>query len=88
MNLKTFHSIASQAATQKNMLTINYVDRFLNFSTRDTEPYEIKNGIYYGYTEDIGASGTTGIRKFRVSRIRDANISDKTYEPRWEVKLP
>lgn len=73
-------SIITKAASNRHIVHITYCDSKGNVTVRDTEPYEIKDGKYFGYTKD-------GIRGFVVDRIKSAKEMNTTFIPRWPIKI-
>jgi predicted DNA-binding transcriptional regulator YafY len=71
-----------KAGRQKRTVTITYMDAKGETSTRETEPYEIKDGAYYGY-----CLMRQQIRRFNLTNIMSAQMTNTTYNPRWEVKF-
>ena len=61
---------------------IQYVDSQGRTSVRETEPYEIKEGKYWGY-----CYLRQEIRQFKLENITSATFTDRTYIPRFPVKL-
>lgn len=75
-------STIEKAGREKRVLNITYRDSKGEITTRDTEPYEIKDGAYWGYSVDKGQ-----IRRFSLQNILSAKITERLYSPRWEVKF-
>jgi predicted DNA-binding transcriptional regulator YafY len=71
-----------KAAEQKVTLNIQYMDAKNIVSYRETEPYEIKDGAYFGYDVEKG-----GIRKFLLQRISSAEPTKNPFVPRWSIKI-
>lgn len=61
---------------------IQYVDSEGRTSVRETEPYEIKEGRYWGY-----CYLRQEIRQFKLENITSATLTDRTYIPRFPVKF-
>ena len=76
--------VLAHAAKNNHTLTMRYVDKKGKETVRETEPYEIKDGHYWGYSLD---GPRPGIRKFKLDRIKALQETSHTYMPRWEVKL-
>lgn len=72
----------TSAAKQRKIVIITYKDAKGNVSSRETEPYEIKDNAYWGWSLDKNA-----IRKFSLDNILSATLTNKPYQPRFEVKL-
>ena len=68
----------------RNSVTVNirYTDKKGDITHRETEPYEIKDGKYYGYCLSRRA-----IRAFLLTNISSAEITNNHYNPRWPVNL-
>ena len=81
---ENWEELIREAARNRQTLQLDYVDRKGKASVRETEPYEIKDGHYWGYS--LG-SDTPGIRKFNLERIQNVKILPRSFDPRWEVKL-
>jgi len=73
-----------EAGRNRQTVEIQYVDRHGAVSTREVEPYEIKDGYFWGYSLD---TNKPGIRKFNLERIQNIKPTSNTFDPRWEVKL-
>ena len=73
-----------EAGRNRRTVEIQYVDRHGAVSTREVEPYEIKDGHFWGYSLD---TNKPGIRKFNLERIQNIKPTSNTFDPRWEVKL-
>jgi predicted DNA-binding transcriptional regulator YafY len=71
-----------KAAKDLNTVVITYQDSTGQISDRETEPYEIKDGKYWGFSLDRGQ-----IRQFTIGRIMNAYITSNKYRPRWAVKI-
>lgn len=72
----------SQAARERKLLKISYIDKKKIHTTRTVEPYEIKGGKLWAY-----CVAKNGIRQFDVNQIIQAVVTEKTFEPRYPVKL-
>lgn len=57
-----------------------------NEGRREVEPYSFreKEGIQYFYGFDIKKNG---IRGFLIDSINNIEITNNTYEPRWDVEF-
>jgi predicted DNA-binding transcriptional regulator YafY len=75
-------SVITQCGKNIKVVNITYIDSKGEVTTRDTEPYEFKNGMYYGY--DINKKG---IRAFKLDNILQARPTNRSYKPQWEVKF-
>jgi len=71
-----------KAGNNKNLLKIWYTDKKGDSTMRLTEPYEIRGDDYFGYCKL-----RNNIRRFKIKNINQANLSKKTYEPRWDIKV-
>lgn len=71
-----------QAAKDGKALRISYIDRNAEYSIRNVEPYEIRNGKLWAYCRK-----KKGIRQFDISGIQSAKITRYPYLPKWPVKL-
>ena len=72
----------SRAARERRLIRIWYTSSDGEVSIRDTEPYEIRDGKYWGYCLDRGS-----IRQFSLEGITKTQVLKETYVPRWPVKL-
>lgn len=70
------------AARNQVTLIITYTKSNGETSVRETEPYEIKEGKYWGY-----CLNSQGIRQFNLERIVSAKVTKIQYSPRWPVKI-
>jgi predicted DNA-binding transcriptional regulator YafY len=61
---------------------IQYIDSKRQTTIRETEPYEIKEGKYWGYCYVRGK-----IRQFKLENIISASLTGRKYSPRFPVKL-
>lgn len=80
----TAEDVVRHAAKRNHTVQMTYVDRHGKESTRETEPYEIKDGSYWGYSLD---GDKPGIRRFKLDKIQSMKETPNTYHPRWAVKL-
>lgn len=77
----------TQAARSLHTVVINYADEKGASSTREVEPYSWrpgKEGSVRFFAFDISKNA---IRGFRMDRVSLAQITDRTYVPRWVVEL-
>ena len=79
-----WEKVIRDAGRNRQTVEIQYVDRHGAVSTREVEPYEIKDGHFWGYSLD---ANKPGIRKFNLERIQNIKPTSNTFDPRWEVKL-
>ncbi len=61
---------------------IQYIDSKRQTTIRETEPYEIKEGKYWGY-----CYVREEIRQFKLENIISASLTGRKYSPRFPVKL-
>lgn len=71
-----------QAARERRVLRLSYLDKKGIHTVRSVEPYEIRDGKLWAYCLQ-----RNGIRQFEMNRIVQAVLSDKAYVPRHEVKI-
>jgi len=69
-------------AHNHKIVTIMYLDSKGNTSSRDTEPYEIKDGMYWAY-----CLMNNGIRQFKLSQIMQASVTSHVFTPRFPIKI-
>jgi proteasome accessory factor C len=55
------------------------------FTERSVEPYRLENGREGWYVECYDLT-KEGVRHFKLDRVKEATLSDRTYEPRPEVE--
>jgi predicted DNA-binding transcriptional regulator YafY len=72
----------SKAARNLRTVTITYRDSKGNTSVRETEPYEVKNGNYFGYCLD-----KQSIRQFKIENIISAHVTSNDFTPRWPIQI-
>ena len=72
----------SKAARERKTIIIKYKGKKGDISTRETEPYEIKNGSYFGY--DLGSDS---IKNFKLTNILGTERTESSFSPRWSVKF-
>ncbi len=72
----------TKAAHDVTVVTIIYVNNKGELTYRDTEPYEIKDGKYWGYCLE-----KMGIRQFHLGNIVDAKLTNIKFKPRWPIKI-
>ena len=65
-------------------MTIVYTTAQGLIVVRDTEPYEIRDGRYWGYCD---CEDAVGIRQFNIGNIHDAVVTEMSFRPRWPVKI-
>jgi predicted DNA-binding transcriptional regulator YafY len=71
-----------KAAMEGKTVIIKYRDSKGVVTERETEPYEVRGNMYWGYALDKNA-----IRQFNMLNILGATITSRTYAPRWPVKI-
>ena len=72
-----------QAARNRHLVHITYVDSKGNISDRITEPYELSDDSFYGYDTEKGS-----IRRFKVNGIQSAKeVKDSSFSPRFPMKI-
>jgi predicted DNA-binding transcriptional regulator YafY len=83
MTIDDFYSVAKEAADSLKLLRFDYTKRDGTSNTYLTEPYEIKEGFYWGFK--VAHEG--GIRKFDISQIERALVVDQIFSPRYPIKI-
>lgn len=81
INGNVINAIKDGAKNTKTVI-ISYKDTKGNVSERETEPYEVKEGKYYGY-----CLSKNSIRAFNLSSILNARTTERIFLPRWEIKI-
>lgn len=77
--------VVSEAIAARHLLTIDYYKPNEDeFSHRTVEPYALVNGRDGWYVASFDPE-RDDVRHFRLDRIRSAEVTDATYEPRPEV---
>lgn len=71
-----------QAARERRVLRLSYLDKKGTHTVRSVEPYEIRGDKLWAYCLQRNA-----IRQFDMNKIVQAMLSDKTFQPRYEVKI-
>lgn len=71
-----------KAANSAHVVNIVYVDSKGATTTRSTEPYDIKDGKYWGFCLE-----RMSIRQFSLGNITSAVVTDLKYTPRWPVNI-
>ena len=72
----------TKAAKGENTVIIYYMSRDGSTSQRETEPYEIRNGSYFGYCLE-----SDGIRNFKIDKIGKATPTSNKFVPRWPIQI-
>ena len=75
-------TLIKQTGHAHKILTIDYRDSKGVVSRREVEPYEIKNGYFFGYDIDKDE-----IRQFKITSILAAEPTEESFTPRWPIKL-
>ncbi|HEV2785304.1 MAG TPA: WYL domain-containing protein, partial [Solirubrobacteraceae bacterium] len=77
--------VVSEAINGRRLLALDYYKPNEDeFTTRVVEPYALVNGREGWYVASFDPE-RDDVRHFRLDRIRHAEVSDRTYEPRPEV---
>lgn len=77
-----FNREIEQAAKEKRVLRISYVDLKKQESIRNVEPYEVRNGKLWAYCRK-----KKGIRQFELDRIRSAKVTRYAFLPKYPDKI-
>jgi len=77
-----FNKAVKEAAKNRVLLDITYRDGKGVISDRRTEPYELKDGSYFGY--DVNKQG---IRNFKLDGITDAVVTKIPFIAQWEIQI-
>ncbi len=72
----------TKAAGLKRTIMINYSDSNGVPSVREVEPYELTGNSLFAYCVTKG-----GIRNFKLDGISSAETTNKTFVPKWEMKI-
>ena len=78
--------VINDAIAASKVLEIKYYkENEDQFTDREIEPYRLQNGSegWYVASYDLGRGG---VRHFKLERIKEANLSKKSFEPREEVE--
>lgn len=73
-----------KAGKDRQQVRIEYTNKNGKGMVRTVRPYEIRGGYLWATDTTHGAGH---IHSFKLSRVRSATPVDKTYKPRWEIKL-
>ncbi|HUR85595.1 MAG TPA: WYL domain-containing protein [Solirubrobacteraceae bacterium] len=77
--------VVSEAITERRLLRLDYYKPNEDeFSARVVEPYALVNGREGWYVASFDPE-RGAVRHFRLDRIRHADVTDDTFEPRAEV---
>lgn len=74
--------IIRTGAKDLKTVVITYQSKDGTITERETEPYDISNGKYWGY-----CLSSQGIRQFTIGNILTLYVTDTNYRPRWPVKI-
>ena len=78
--------VVNEAIASRRVLELQYYkENEDQFTKRSVEPYQLENGKegWYVACYDLGKEG---IRHFKLDRIKEAELSAETFEPRSEVE--
>jgi proteasome accessory factor C len=76
----------NEAIAGRRLLDLQYYkENEDQFTRRSVEPYRLENGREGWYVECYDLT-KEGIRHFKLDRIKEATLSEKTFEPRPEVE--
>jgi len=77
----------SVAINERRLLRLEYYKESEDqFSERVVEPYHLMNGLEGWYVASYDPA-KEDVRHFRLDRIKDAQVTDETFEPRAEVRV-
>jgi proteasome accessory factor C len=78
--------VVNEAIGGSRVLDLDYYkENEDTFTKRSVEPYRLENGKEGWYVECYDLT-KDGVRHFKLDRIREANLSEQTFEPRPEVE--
>jgi proteasome accessory factor BC len=78
--------VVNEAIGASRILELQYYkENEDQFTKRRVEPYRLENGREGWYVECFDL-GREGIRHFKLDRIKEATLSEETFEPRPEVE--
>ena len=78
--------VVNEAIGGSRVLDLDYYkENEDTFTKRSVEPYRLENGKEGWYVECYDLT-KDGVRHFKLDRIREANLSAQTFEPRPEVE--
>jgi predicted DNA-binding transcriptional regulator YafY len=76
----------NRAIVERRILELHYYkENEDQFTKREVEPYRLENGREGWYVE-VYDTGREDVRHFRLDRIKEANVSDRRFEPRPEME--
>jgi len=77
--------VVNEAIASRRVLELNYYkENEDTFSQRTVEPYRLENGREGWYAECYDPD-RSAMRHFKLDRIKEATITDRTFEPRSEA---
>ncbi len=78
--------VVNEAIGGSRVLDLDYYkENEDTFTKRSVEPYRLENGKEGWYVECYDLT-KDGVRHFKLDRIREASLSERTFEPRPEVE--
>jgi proteasome accessory factor BC len=78
--------VVNEAISASRVLELQYYkENEDQFTKRSVEPYRLENGREGWYVECYDLT-KDGIRHFKLDRVKEATISEQTFEPRPEVE--
>ncbi|HEU5062347.1 MAG TPA: WYL domain-containing protein [Solirubrobacterales bacterium] len=78
--------IVNQAIAESRVLELSYYkENEDQFTERRVEPYRLENGKEGWYVECYDLT-KEGVRHFKLDRVKEARLSEETFEPRPEVE--
>ncbi len=78
--------MVNDAIAGSNVLELSYYkENEDQFTDRSVEPYRLENGREGWYVECYDLT-KEGVRHFKLDRVKEATLSDRTFEPRAEVE--
>lgn len=78
--------LVNQAIAESRVLELSYYkENEDQFTERRVEPYRLENGKEGWYVECYDLT-KEGVRHFKLDRVKEARLSEETFEPRPEVE--
>jgi proteasome accessory factor C len=78
--------LVNEAIAKSRVLELSYYkENEDQFTKRSVEPYRLENGKEGWYVECYDLT-KEGVRHFKLDRVKEAELSDETFEPRPEVE--
>ena len=78
--------LVNQAIAESRVLELSYYKESEDqFTERRVEPYRLENGKEGWYVECYDLT-KDGVRHFKLDRVKEARLSDESFEPRPEVE--